>query len=72
MALAHLQPVAPAAFPAPGGPSVPFAVVGHGMSLQTAQTVRTVIGVGALVMFGVPMLLALVAVLFGVVGALAD
>jgi len=31
-----------------------------------------VIGVGALVMFGVPMLLALVAVLIGVVGALAE
>ena len=71
-ALADLQPVAPTAFPAPGGPPAPMAVVGRGMSLETARRIRTVIGVGALVMFGVPMLLALVAVLIGVVGALAD
>ena len=71
-ALADLQQVVPAALPAPGGPLSLMAVVGRGMSLQTAQRIRTVIGVGALVMFGVPMLLALVAVLIGVVGALAE
>ena len=72
LALADLQPAAPAPSPVAGGLPVPFAVVGRGMSLQTAQRIRTVIGVGALVMFGVPMLLALVSVLIGVVGALAD
>ena len=72
LALADLQPVAPAPSPVAGGLPVLFAVVGRGMSLQTANTMRAVLVVVALVMFGVPMLLALVSVLIGVVGALVD
>ena len=67
--LADLRPVAPAAFPAAGGPPTPYAVVGRGMSLQTANTLRAVLVVVALLMFGVPMLLAVLSL---VVGALAE
>ena len=42
-ALADLQQVAPAALPAPGGPPSPMGVVGHGMSLQTAQRMHLVV-----------------------------
>ena len=58
LALADLQPAAPAMFPAAGGPPTPYAVIGRGMSLQTASTIRVVLVIVALVMFGVPMLLA--------------
>jgi hypothetical protein len=65
-ALADLQPVTPAAFPATGGPPVPYAVVGRGMSLQTADRIRGAIGVGALVMFGLPMLLIVLVLVLSV------
>jgi hypothetical protein len=66
---ADLPPVAAAPPPVAGEPPVPFAVVGRSISVPSAQKTRREIGVGDLVMFGLPMLLILVAL---VVDALAD
>ena len=60
LALADLQPATPAIFPAAGAPPTPYAVIGRGMSVQTADTIRSVIGVAGLAMFGLPMLLIFV------------
>lgn len=60
LALADLQPAPPAIFAAAGAPPTPYAVIGRGMSLQTADTIRSVIGVAGLAMFGLPMLLIFV------------
>jgi len=60
LALADLQPATPAIFPAAGAPPTPYAVIGRGMSVQTADTIRSVIGVAGLAMFGLPMLIIFV------------
>ncbi|HET9316131.1 MAG TPA: DUF1707 domain-containing protein [Vicinamibacteria bacterium] len=62
-ALADLQPTAPAPFRAPAGLPTPMAVLGRGMSLQTARTIRYVLLAVFLVMFGLPMLMAMLGML---------
>lgn len=65
-ALADLRPTvpsAPTAFGAPTGLPTPMAVFGRGMSLQTARTIRYVLLAVFVVMFGLPMLMAMLGML---------
>ena len=64
VALADLRPAAPAPLAAPSlGLPAPMAVVGRGMSLQTARTIRYVLLAVFAVMFGLPMLMTILGML---------